>query len=353
MSKRKDGRFDASRMIQGKRIWGYGPTQEDADADLARKLVQIQEPSLTAFSTLREFAREAWFPLIDNKADATKKRYMAAYRHIDQALGLRPIGEITSPNIQRFINELKTKQVSRSGKGAVTHPMDPTTIRFIAGVFSSILILAVDMGIIARSPFSKRLVSIPKKKEKRERFLHPDQALELLESAPPNLQCAIFLGAFLGLRRGEICGLKWSDIDRQQRTIRIQRQRTNKGDFQPLKTSSSRRTLTVPNTIIEILDQLGDLDHPVHPVPASPRDITYAWEHWDRRPEGWTFHDLRHGAAGLLNYVTRGDILAVKAILGHSNIDTTMLYTAEASTRSERAFDALGTRISSLTTRKL
>jgi integrase len=353
MSKRKDGRCDASKMSNGRRVWGYGPTQEDADEDLARKLAEILEPSLTGSSTLREFAREAWSPMIANKLEATRRRYMAAYRHVDQALGAKPIESITAQNCQRFINELKTKQVSRSGKGKVSHEMDPTTIRFTAGVFTSILSLAVDMGLISRSPMSKRLVSLPKRKEKRERFLHPDNALEMLEAAPPRLQCAIFLGAFLGLRRGEICGLKWSDIDRQQRTIRIQRQRTNKGDFQALKTTSSKRTLTVPNTIIEILDQLGDLDHPVHPVPCSPRDLTYAWNQWEKRPKDWTFHDLRHGAAGLLNYVTRGDVLAVKAILGHSNIDTTMLYTAEASTRSERAFEALGTQISSLTTRKL
>lgn len=353
MSKRKDGRFDASKMHQGRRVWGYGPTQDAADADLARKLAEIQEPSLTGSSTLREFAREAWSPLIANKLESTRRRYMAAYRHVDQALGMKPIESITAQSCQRFINELKLKQVSRSGKGAVTHPMDPTTIRFVAGVFSSILSLAVDMGLIAKTPMSKRLVSLPKRKEKRERFLHPDNALELLDSAPQPLKCAIFLGAFLGLRRGEICGLKWSDIDRQQRTIRIQRQRTNKGDYQSLKTTSSKRTLTVPNSIIEILDQLGDLDHPVHPVPASPRDLTYAWNHWVKRPKDWTFHDLRHGAAGLLNYVTRGDVLAVKAILGHSNIDTTMLYTAEASTRSERAFEAIEKQILRVTTDKL
>lgn len=339
----------ARKMVQGQRLTAYGQTQEEADERLKMKLEESEHPALNATLSLHEFACAAWEPLIELKKDATKRRYMAAYKHIYLSLGNRQLDSIVSSDIQRFVNDLSKRQVSRSGKGKTTTAMGTNTIRFTVAILSQILGLAVDLDLLSKKPMSKRTVTLPRKQEKRERYLDTKEALEMLESAPSDLRCAVFLAGFLGLRRGEICGLQWSDIDREKRTIKIVRQRTNKGTIEPLKTTSSRRTLTLPTAIIDTIYRFGDVDHPTYPVPASPRDITYAWSKWAKKPKGWTFHDLRHGAAGLLNYATGGDVLAVQAILGHANPDMSIAYTANKSTRTETAFIALEEEIRKLT----
>lgn len=341
MGQRVDGRFSARKMVNGKRFQGYGRTQEEADADLARKLHPIQEPTLTGSSTLREFAREAWFPRIAGKPEETKGRYMAAYRHIDATFGMTPLERITPQLIQRFVNELGRRLVSRSGKGTEKHPMDTTTVRYTAHLLASILNLAEQMDVIAKTPFRRAIIDLPKKKPKRERHLTPDAAVAMLEAAPPRLKCAVFLAAFLGLRRGEVCGLRWDDVDRLSGSIRIMRQKNNRKKNAALKSTSARRTLIVPPALIEALDRFGDLDSD-RPVPYSGSQITHFWSRWEGRPDGWTFHDLRHGAASLIAYLTGGDFLAVQAILGHSKPDMTMTYIADGARRTGAAFEAVG-----------
>lgn len=86
--------------------------------------------------------------------------------------------------------------------------------------------------------------------------LEIDEAIRLLNKSIelyPEITGVIALGLFSGLRRGEILGLKWSDINFDKKTIDIQRQYTKFGISEYLKTKSSRRKILVCDTLIDIL----------------------------------------------------------------------------------------------------
>lgn len=343
MSIRADGRHAKSKRLGDRRIWGYGATEAEALEDLQRKLVEIESQNVTRWtrdSLLHDVAHGIWEPLVKAKSPETAARYFVAYVHVRDGLGMRRIGTITTQDIQRLIDSLLTKPVSRSGKGAIKKPMDPTTVRFCLMILKQILSLAVEDGIIELNPYRPRRLTVPKQKEKRERYLTSEEATKLIKECPSHLRCAVYLATYLGLRRGEICGLEWGDIDILKQTVSIKRQRGNRGEKKSLKTASSKRTLHVPRSMIDLIFRFGDQDNR-KVCPISPRDLTDGWIAWEAKPAGWTFHDLRHGAAGLLVAATGGDMLAVKAILGHTNLDTTMVYTADRAAQTEAAFAAL------------
>jgi integrase len=89
------------------------------------------------------------------------------------------------------------------------------------------------------------------------------------------------------------------------------------------------------------IDRRGNLDSD-YISGLTPRDIGHYWvRHW--RPDWmkeWTFHDLRHAAAGLLYLMTRSE-QAVRIILGHSSTSITLSYIADESAPTRDAFQML------------
>lgn len=343
MSKRKDGRYQAAKRHQGKIIFGYSRiSQADAERVLAEKLAELSIP-LIAVQTLRDVAVHYWYPRIENKDDATRRRYEAAWReHIGDALGPMRLERITPATVQAFVNELCRKEVSRSGKGKVKAPMQPASVRFVYAVLRQVCEMAELHGLIERSPCNK-LITLPDMPEKRDRVLSVEEAGRVLDAAPESIKLPVFFALVLGLRRGEIAGLEWDDLDRVKGILRIRRQIDNKGKVKSLKTSSSRRDLQLPKEFIEFIDRYGNLDAP-RICTISTRMITRDFAEFADTIEeldGWTFHDLRHGATGLVLAATGGDMLTAKAVLGHSNLDTTMVYTSDASARTGAAFSGL------------
>jgi integrase len=159
---------------------------------------------------------------------------------------------------------------------------------------------------------------------------------DLLEQSShvPKLGIKVFLGAVLGLRRGEIAGLRWSDIDREALRLHIRQQATILGTDTP----KSGRSRTIPLTpyMVSQIEALGDLDSEyVCPV-RNPNLITKQWLVHRRRfgLGDWSFHDLRHAAASTLNALGV-DLVTIAAILGHSKVDMALLYanTVEGSAR--------------------
>ena len=108
-------------------------------------------------------------------------------------------------------------------------------VRFCKAIYN----YAKSLDIVETNPFEKaRNIRLPKKIHGR---LEPHQAMELLTKCRdiyPDTLAIIGLGMFAGLRRGEILGLKWCDIDFQSGFINIERQYTRQELKDVLKTSS-------------------------------------------------------------------------------------------------------------------
>ena len=108
---------------------------------------------------------------------------------------------------------------------------------------------------ITKNPM--RAVSPPKKRQREAKFYTPEQLGVLLAKAVgTRLELPMFICAYLGLRRGELCGLRWSDVGLEHKTITIENTRTQAGKKEiekGTKTASSTRTLYLPDTLCDML----------------------------------------------------------------------------------------------------
>jgi integrase len=234
--------------------------------------------------------------------------------YIRPKLGARGIGTIKMQDVQKFVNELSRTQVSRSGKGKQSHPMEPASVRFIYSVLGQIFKVAELSDIIVKSPCNQ-LVTLPDQPYQEPTSYTVEEARELIENAPERLKLPIYLALVLGLRLGEVCGLMWDDLDRLGQTIRVSRQIDGDGNITEPKTAKSRRTIPVPKSVIEFIDAHGDLDEP-YMIGMSRRTLEREWPKY--LTGGQTFHKLRAGNAGLITYLT-GSIQTAADILGHTS----------------------------------
>lgn len=137
------------------------------------------------------------------------------------------------------------------------------------------------------------------------------------------------LGAFLGMRVGEIALVHSDDWNTYTRRLRVH----GKGDkVRVVKVSNPMLTLALDE--VEgwaFPNGLGSHLSSGHVSRLLSRE----------QPGDWTGHPLRHRAASTAYEVT-GDIYAVRDMLGHVSVDTTLLYTAKSDRRVDAALDAAG-----------
>lgn len=204
-----------------------------------------------------------------------------------------------------------------------------------------------------------RRASVPKKRERPPSWLDFDQVKRLLADVEDHpLGSGIVLAALLGLRRGEIAGLTWSDVDLRRRVITI---RWNRVDFEhgtrlvAPKTAASRRVLAMPDAVRQSLKaQLLRERAKARRAGAEVRPEDAVLTTRNRRPYYASylhsdfkrglkrlglptirFHDLRHTAASLM----LGEGVpprTVMEMMGHRNLAVTMLVYGHTNLRHQR-----------------
>ena len=207
------------------------------------------------------------------------------------------------------------------------------------------LVQALRWGLVPRNVAT--LVERPKVTRREVQPFDPDQVRILLDAITGDRLEALYTVALaVGLRRGEALGLRWQYVDLDAGTLRVcaSLQRVNgKLQLQEPKTTRSRRTIALPQTVIDALRQhrarqlrerLSAGSHwQQHDLvfttsagkPHDPRNIT---RHFQKVLSGAglpriRFHDLRHTCASLL-LVQGVHPRIVMEILGHSQISMTM-----------------------------
>lgn len=240
------------------------------------------------------------------------------------------------------------------------------TVKAYHGLISSILTTAVQWQLIPSNPCHR--VKPPQNEHKEAVILDDKQTKELilcLDKEPLKFKTAIMLILYTGLRRGELCGLNWSDIDFDNNIVLVNKSllyTPSKGVYEDTpKTKRSSRAVQIPSDMTELLKQyhkeqlkqkllLGDLWQNTDRVftndiggNVSPCFFSTQFKKFLKRHNlpDIHIHTLRHISATLL--IANGvDIATVSNRLGHSDKSTTLnIYTHAIKAADEKAAEKL------------
>lgn len=345
--RRSDGRWAASFSLDGgKRKTFYGKTRKEVQEQLKTALHQQQQGILATGPQQKvEQFLPHWLENVHKQSirSRTYERYEEIIRlHLVPGIGHHQLQKLSPEHLQSFY----TKKLEEG--------LSATTINHFHNVLHKALETAVRWNLIARNVCD--LVSPPRRKRYEIQPLSVEQVQQLLAATRDHRLEALFLLALAtGMRRGELLGLKWQDINFQSETLQVRRMLTRvptkvrkpQGatyvEAEP-KTEKGRRNILLPQFVLEALKQ-----HRVLQLEAR-RAAGVAWQEHDYvfctsvgthlhptrdvlnqlkvllakagLPD-IRFHDLRHSSATMLLSMGVHPKI-VQEILGHSQISMTM-----------------------------
>ncbi len=334
---------DENGKKKQKWISGFN-TKREAEKGLNRTLYEIDNNTFVNADKilLRDYMND-WFEnhVVNNLKKTTSDGYRNIIdKRINVHLGHIPISKIKPIQIQNFYdNQLRDGRAD--GKGGLS----ATTVIQTHRVLRKALNRAEKLQVIGRNPAD--FVELPKKKKYYAEILYEEDIPEFLDAfRDTDIFVSVMLALTLGLRRGEVLGLRWEDVDYRNKTISINQTITHGSHgltFTTPKTESSRRTILVSEKLIELLKEhmkeqdkmreffgrgymennLVNCREDGSPITPSALSHRFTTRLKSKGLKHIRFHDLRHTNATLM---LKHNIPAKVASsrLGHSTIGITM-----------------------------
>ena len=321
--------------------------------------------------TLADFIEQHYYKRIEMRLSPNTVRFYSAV--IEQCLlpsfGKLRLCDISSAHLQAFIDYLATSG-SRADE-TQTEPLSAATVKRYATVFSSVMTEAFKMGLVEKDVLHKQYIEYPKIYKKQIQAYDDEEAnifFEGLSKEVPKVRALLLTSLLLGLRRGEVVGLMWSDIDFKNNCLTVNRSAYKiKGQPQSVKKPKSRnsvRTVYFPEIYAEALREWMD---------EQDCDRRSAGRRW--KEQGFIFtnevgnminiyllselcskfeekcglrhlklHGLRH-TCGSLMLKNGVDIETVKSVFGHESIRTTQQYLSSYDNAKRSAAEILAKTI--------
>ncbi len=297
---------------------------------IAQNLILTPGQTTGTMMTLNEFAAD-WMNGNIHLRDRTKYDYQ---RIVNRWLQLKVNGRKFADYYLTEIDLMLVKKwVEEVNKEAST-----STVQYAYRVLRAILNEAAAAGLIEKAPAPLKQMN-PKAKERP--MITMDDLLKLADAVPIKFRAAVLIAGTCGLRAGELFGLRRRDLDISRATIRVSQAVVNVPGIGtvvgPPKTKTSNRLVSVPTSLIELLQShLMNFTNPdpdafvFEASPGVPITIEERRGWWDEARkttglENLHWHDLRHFAATLA--AQHGASMAeLQARLGHSTVNAAMRY---------------------------
>lgn len=362
--KRKDGRWcGAYYDEQYNRRYVYGKTQAEAKKKLKEK--QGSKTIKSATYLFQEWVLEYLEKYKKNELKVTTyDSYMLIYRkHINNSqLGKIKLECVKSADLQKFYN------------GKIKDGYSSKTVRSIEVIINSALDMAFKLRMISENP--NMFTTIPKKVKYEAKVLSMEEVERIVtETKDEELYPIIVTTVYTGMRKGEVMGLKWENVDFKERRIFIKSSLCRVEDEQPdekgrrhvtyktlePKTKKSIRVVPMLDEVYEALieqKRRQELQKEIYKEIYLDQGYVFAditgnylpqRQFMDRYHQflqkyGITdirFHDLRHTFATLL-IESDVSMKLVQELLGHSTITTSMdIYTHVSDQKKEQALKQL------------
>lgn len=342
--------------------------RRDAEREL-KKLEQRLAGDLDTMPTVRSWSEEWVSKHVGPEASPvtiSNYKYLLSSRILPQ-LGDMRLQDLTPAVLTDWLYHLRTdkRRTTRLPDDQLTRPRRKTeklvsdtraarplsakTISLYCGCLRTMLGAAVRLGLIEYNPMDR--VQQPKKRKKKKKLYPEDEVTTLLSliitSAPTPLKLSVMLAMLCSLRLGEVCALKWTDVDWTAGTITVDRAlkyTPATGSFvEETKTAAGDRVITLPPSMLPILrdamwaDVMEEQDDPdkwrgaswiVHSAHGKRvnKDTPSKWFRKFADANGYaslTFHGLRHVHASILLQHSV-DLLSVSQRMGHSDPSVTL-----------------------------
>jgi len=374
------GLDDKAKRIDKATMWipddRMTPKQIEKELDRQKVMFEEKVKSGKCYDDtirFREMA-EIWIEDYAKKQHTVKTlaRDMDFLKRILPAIGHMKLKDIKPIHLNQFYHNLEEDGINlnakRDAKGNIiaNGRLAPKTILEHHRLISKILSTAVKWQLIEKNVAT--MADPPKVPHKEISFLNENEIrnlLDLLNDAPIQYRSMINLLIFTGIRRGELCGLEWKDIDFESKTMRIVRSSQYIGNATIItkepKTQSGMRKFVMSDTICKILkdyrkwhlevkvrlgDQWVDTDRLFTTWNGSPiyPDTVTSWFSDFLKKNNLpkvTLHSLRHTNATLM--IAEGvDVCTVSRRLGHANTSTTLnIYAHALKSRDQEAAEKL------------
>ena len=352
---RWEGRYIAGRKTDGKAIYRsiYADTYQKVKKQLSTEKTKItMQKASECNKTVKELCLE-WLVMVRSSVKATTyDRYeFLVYKHIIPALGETRLEKLTLKSVSLFISE-KLEKGRIDGRGGLS----ARTVRNIVIVLKAVLRQAgLEYGLNSTTSNLK----LPKSERPGIRLLTENNIAALEQNCrqtPDNSNVGLLLCMYTGLRLGEICALRWSDINWSQNEIcirktvhRVTRRENDDGAKTRLmigkpKTSNAERMIPLPTRIVSTLKRLADSqdkDAFILTGLASRFMDPRTYQNRFKRKleqlqiEPVNFHAIRHTFA--TRCIECGfDVKMLSEILGHSSVQITMDYYIHPSAEAKK-----------------
>lgn len=342
------GKTDGKRQQQKRR---FTKLQDAIDAYNAARGDRSRGVQVSPSGVTLRQAADSYLDSLSSRPN-TITAYAAVLRPAIARLGDRPVQEIRREEIEKLAADIAKGKVpsgdwrkpAKMPKVAseTCGPWGPTSVRHMLSRLRSVYARLLEDGTVAKN--TAALVKPPAKGERETATLTVDQVQQLfdyLETSGNRLEHLHHLAVQTGLRRGELSGLRWSDIDLDAATLTVAQQRVHSDAgavVADTKTDAGRRVLPIPSTLLPVLKRAkkrtaaeqhaagtkwkgeGYVACDEFGRPYYPTSLSAFWKDVleDAKLPHVRLHDARHTAATLL-HLNGVPIAVIAAVLGHTD----------------------------------
>jgi len=288
--------------------------QQWLDQQTAAMVAGTHVDPKTARMTVAEWC-DTWLQGYGTRRASTVRQAKVHIKHIVAEFGPMPLSAVRPSQVKAWTTKLRESGLAES------------TVYAVYRRLSQIYADAVHDGIVPRSPCSRR--TSPRKGKQIPYVATTEQVWGLYDAMPERLRVSVLLGALVGLRVSEACGLRVQDVDFMRGVVTPAVQYP----AEPLKTEMSKTPIPIPRSLaLELAAQVQRWPAPTLLTNDDggqlgpwqlERAIRAARAKVAGLPDGFRFHDLRHYFASLL--INSGaNVKVVQTRLRHASAKTTL-----------------------------
>lgn len=300
-----------------------------AEAILIKRKLAVKEGKQP--ETVRQIANHTFNALVSEyvkwaeRQKSFRKSKIYLIKQLSEAFGNIPLRRFNSMLLEQF----QTTKLNMGRK--------PATANRLIATIGHMFTKAVEWGMVEEEIQKRvRKVKLLPENNRRLRYLSPGECKKLIDSCDEHLKPIVITALNTGMRKGEIFGLKWENIDLEAGFILLNQEQTK---------NSERKEIPINQTLRETLEEITRQFEYVFTNPVTgkrydnvKRSFTTALK--KAEISDFRFHDLRHSFASQL--VMAGiDLTTVKELMGHKDFKMTLRYSHLAPSHKLKAVATL------------